>query len=373
MDDLYEDEMNILLVGIDGMDWTRLSGLIEEGQLHNIKGILKSAFCARLRSDSALSCPSFWTSVATGVSQDKHQIFGEEIYFIPKLIALKREWPFKHYFKLIKTGPYPSYMRKTKALWNMLTENERSVGVVGWWHTYPAEKVKGYIITPYNYSFNQIPLYKPEPKFYTFPEDLYGRLQHIAVSSGELLPEELKQMGINIPFGSSWHLARDLSFANISYYMIKNWKIPDLFMVFFESIRSITSRYYNVTEKNENNFQGKWEMSLRQHYVFIDEIIGKLWHLMPKDDSIILIVSNPCFRNISGNLADGECGVFILAGNGIAQNAKAKTASVLDVTPNVLALLGLPIADDFEGRVLVESFSKEFRHNKELSSITTYG
>ena len=51
-------------------------------------------------------------------------------------------------------------------------------------------------------------------------------------------------------------------------------------------------------------------------------------------------------------------GVLILSGPGIAGGGvELSRAQVLDITPTLLALLGLPVADDMPGRPLVEAFA----------------
>ena len=39
--------------------------------------------------------------------------------------------------------PVTSRMRHVKALWNIFSSAEKSVAVVGWWATWPSEKVNG--------------------------------------------------------------------------------------------------------------------------------------------------------------------------------------------------------------------------------------
>jgi hypothetical protein len=53
-------------------------------------------------------------------------------------------------------------------------------------------------------------------------------------------------------------------------------------------------------------------------------------------------------------------GVIIAAGPGIRRGAELQNASVLDVTPTLLALMGLPVAKDMDGRVLAEMLAPEF-------------
>ena len=46
---------------------------------------------------------------------------------------------------------------------------------------------------------------------------------------------------------------------------------------------------------------------------------------------------------------------------------------VIDTTPTLLYALGLPVADDFAGRVRMELFTERFRDSHELVSIPTWG
>ena len=43
--------------------------------------------------------------------------------------------------------PVTSQMRKASALWNILSGAGRTTAVVGWWATWPAENVKGTVVS----------------------------------------------------------------------------------------------------------------------------------------------------------------------------------------------------------------------------------
>ena len=64
-----------------------------------------------------------------------------------------------------------------------------------------------------------------------------------------------------------------------------------------------------------------------------------------------------------------QFGMFLVAGKGIKPGAKINSARVIDVMPTNLAILGMPVAEDMEGRVLIELF-KAPRH---INKIPTYG
>jgi len=65
-------------------------------------------------------------------------------------------------------------------------------------------------------------------------------------------------------------------------------------------------------------------------------------------------------------------GVLIAAGPGIRRGYRCDHASVLDIAPTVLALLGLPGGKDMDGRMLVEIFEEKFLAEHEVQFIDTW-
>jgi predicted AlkP superfamily phosphohydrolase/phosphomutase len=66
-------------------------------------------------------------------------------------------------------------------------------------------------------------------------------------------------------------------------------------------------------------------------------------------------------------------GVFIASGGPILPGAKPKTQpSLLDITPTILALMGLPVARDMPGRVLKELIDPKFFAKHPVKYIDSY-
>jgi arylsulfatase A-like enzyme len=65
-------------------------------------------------------------------------------------------------------------------------------------------------------------------------------------------------------------------------------------------------------------------------------------------------------------------GVLALWGKDIAKGQELMDASVLDITPTLLALCGLPVADDMDGRVLTEAIDGDFLRGHPVRTIETY-
>ena len=61
-----------------------------------------------------------------------------------------------------------------------------------------------------------------------------------------------------------------------------------------------------------------------------------------------------------------------LEGSVEIQGRELTEPSVLDITPTILALLGLPVAEDMDGRVLTEAIDPAFLKRHPVTSIPTY-
>ena len=92
-------------------------------------------------SAEPLLSPVVWTTIATGKGPDQHRI--------------------GHFVAVNEKGdqlPVTSAMRKVKAVWNILSDAGRRVAVLGWWATWPSEKVNGAMVSDhfaYHFLFGQ--------------------------------------------------------------------------------------------------------------------------------------------------------------------------------------------------------------------------
>ena len=65
-------------------------------------------------------------------------------------------------------------------------------------------------------------------------------------------------------------------------------------------------------------------------------------------------------------------GVVILDGPGISRGKTIEGASVLDVTPTILALLGVPVGRDMDGVPLVSAFEPSLLKARPITYVDTY-
>ena len=124
------DARPVAIIGMDGIEWRVVRRMIEEGELPNFKKIIENGVYAEMGTLEPMLSPPIWTTIATGVTPETHGI----TWFMVK----------DAHGNMI---PVTSTQRKVKALWNIVSGEGRSVDVVGWWATWPAENIRGRIIS----------------------------------------------------------------------------------------------------------------------------------------------------------------------------------------------------------------------------------
>lgn len=65
-------------------------------------------------------------------------------------------------------------------------------------------------------------------------------------------------------------------------------------------------------------------------------------------------------------------GILIMNGKGVRKNTWLESSSVLDITPTILHLLGLPVGRDMEGQVLTEALVPRFMQKNPIGFLSSY-
>lgn len=124
-----EEMGRTLIIGIDGGDPELISEWLKSGKLPNIKNLTKEGDFSNLTTTSPIISPSAWTSFSTGTGPGKHGIFS----------FLKKE--NGNFY------PIDSRDKKSKDLWETLSQENKKVIVMNVPLTYPPEEVEGVMIS----------------------------------------------------------------------------------------------------------------------------------------------------------------------------------------------------------------------------------
>ncbi|MFQ5876140.1 MAG: tetratricopeptide repeat protein [Acidobacteriota bacterium] len=378
--------MKVLLIGLDGADWNIIDPLIASGRVPNLARLARSGVRGRLRTITPMLSPVVWTSVATGVLPGRHGI----IDFVASV-----DGEGEHV-------PVTSTLRKVKAIWNILGERGVEVGVVGWWATFPAEPVNGFVVTDrvaYQLSGPRLKVeatgegmvHPPDAgglvaSLRVRPETIRRRelLRYIRLGSvdGPLSPDEARLVdefktvlaGGDTYARAAVALAKRFEPRFLAFYLEGTDTVAHLFMPYappaLEGIGRRAARLFGST--------------VERYYRHADAIVGRLVEEAGPDTAVI-VCSDHGFRTGEnrpltdsrigfGQAADWhrKYGIVILHGPPFRSGHRLREASVLDITPTVLALYGLPVAEDMDGRPIMEAFSSDFLDRHPVAYRETY-
>ena len=123
----------VVVIGVDGADPRVVRELWSRGELPALRSLADRGFVTEIASAYASKSPIIWTTVATGHPHERHGIHD--------FLAAER----------IGSGdssqPVSSADRKVKALWEIASEQGRSVLVAGWWASWPVTAVSGLMVS----------------------------------------------------------------------------------------------------------------------------------------------------------------------------------------------------------------------------------
>jgi tetratricopeptide (TPR) repeat protein len=355
----------VVLIGWDAADWKLIHPLLDSGMMPNLQKLVERGSMGNIAPLEPCVSPMLWTSVATGKTADLHGITG---FLEPDPV----------------TGgarPICSTSRRVKALWNIAQQSELRPLVVNWPASYPAEPVRGAFVSD---SYRKVTFPQGAPWELTsdsiYPADLTAPLAELRVHPGDLTGDDLRPFIPDLPRIDQKRDPRPAALAhilaeNITAHAAATWLMEhqqwDFLAVCYDTIGRAGQRFMPYHPPRMENMPEE-DFELYRHvmegvYCFQDMMLGRLVALAGAE-AAILVVSDRGF--LSGPLRPTgpvslrnetaldwhRPGVFCIAGPGIQHDELVYGATLLDVTPTVLALFGLPAADDMPGRVLAEVF-----------------
>jgi hypothetical protein len=403
-------DLKVLVIGIDGATLDIVKPLIAAGKLPAFKRLINGGTCAKLRSQPPMLSPSLWTTIATGHNRDRHNITN----FFP------REQGNTQARTLVTTED-----RKALALWNIVSEFKKTVGVCGWWVTWPAESILGNVASDrIAHGRWRIWTNGPADRNLTFPPQMFNNIWRLVVDPAnppmdeiaelvELTPTEKTEMlGAKKPIVAhglsvfKFGYCAQRTYEKIALYMLERGQ-HDLNMVFLICVDPICHtfwHYYRPEQFTESVDPGKAARLGRlvtAMYEHNDRYITKLLSKIDRN-TVIIVVSDHGFQasgqlpqktsevdyrflginrieRLNQSVSVGMSGIhhidgmFIASGAPIIQGATFKTQpSIIDIAPTVLALMGLPVGKDMAGRVLEEIIDPNFIKDHPIRYIDSY-
>lgn len=349
----------VLLIGWDAADWKVMYPLIEQGKMPTLAKFLQEGVHGKIKTLDPPLSPMLWTSMATGYRADKHGITG----FIEPLLD--------------NSGlrPVTSTSRKVKAIWNILTQSGLKSNVVGWWPSNPVEPINGVMVSNlYQQAPKKLVGEWKMPEGTVYPSELVEIMAELRVHPSEItanhlfpfLPklEEYKDKVDQSVSAVAKILSEASSIHAASTYLQREteWDFMAVYHDAIDHFSHLAMKYKPPYRKGipPERFELLKDV-VDSGYIFHDMMLERTLQLAD-DDTTVIIVSDHGFHSdhlrpkylIKEPAAPAQehspWGMVCVKGPGIKKGEMFHGASVLDVTPTLLSLFGLPIGENMEGK-----------------------
>jgi len=364
-----------ILLGWDAADWKAIRPLIDKGWMPNLQNLMASGIYGSLSTLDPPLSPTLWTSIATGKRPYNHGILG---FTEPKED---------------RSGVQPvlNTNRKCKALWNIFTQCDITSHIIGWWPSHPAEPIKGSMISNFYQKANKPKDGESLTEWPLMPstihpeswEDEIGKLRvhpH-ELSSAQIIPfipdgEKLDQTDPvvqNLIMSLRNIIADCCTIQSACTYILQN-KQWDFIGAYFDAIDHFGHGFMKFHPPQMDHipdhlFDG-FNNVITAGYRLHDMMLGRIMDLIDEDTNLILISDHgfhpdhlrlktiPKYPGAPA-LEHSPYGIIVASGPDIAENKEIFGASLLDITPSILALYNLDIGNDMDGKVLMDIFKNK--------------
>jgi predicted AlkP superfamily phosphohydrolase/phosphomutase/tetratricopeptide (TPR) repeat protein len=355
----------VLLVGWDAADWKVISPLMDAGHLPALQRLVERGVMGNVATLDPPFSPMLWTSIATGKTADQHGIL--------------------HFTQPDASGqgvrPVLGSSRKAKAFWTILSEQGLHVNVVGWWPSHPAEPVHGVTVSNF-YQRASAPAHLdwPLPPGTVHPPELADTLAALRVHPAELtaahllpfLPrlDEIDQAEDRRPLSVAKIVADAASIQAAATFLMEEtaW---DLTAVYFDAIDHFGHGFMKYHPPRQEHIPERdfalYKDVVTAGYRFHDMMLDRLLALAGEDTTVILLSDHGFHSDhlrpkaipkvpAGPAVEHRPFGVLCMAGPGLRRDARIYGAGLLNVTPTLLTLFGLPVGRDMPAPPLVQAF-----------------
>lgn len=357
----------VVLVGMDGVDPQIVQQLVAEGRLPHFSSMMEDGSFGPLLSREPLLSPLLWTTVATGRSPQDHGILD--------FVGADLDGTMI---------PISGVSRRVPALWNLAHKNGLTSGFVGWYASFPAESLKGFMVS------DRVGFHQNHSKVQTegavFPKDLESLFpSDLTVDFAATKDLFLDDPTLPVSKDGEQRLARLAQihatterYRRAAQLLYPRYQ-PRLFGIYFELVDACSHLFMENAPPFRSGqsledyaaFRG----TVNRCYEYQDQVLGDLLALVDPE-TYVVVVSDHGFKSgdsrpqTSGRTDRGMAGLWhrlhgtlALRGPGIQGKTLIQGASIMDVAPTILALLKIPLSRELPGRALQDLIEPAHRPN----------
>lgn len=350
----------LIVIGIDGATWDVIDPMIAKGELPNMARLRDTGAWGPLITVGPQVSPVVWSSFSTGQFGRQHGILD-----------------FVYPYKPGPKRPVQSTERQSPALWNLVSDAGKEISVVGYFVTYPSEKINGTMVS-YQSPQKQPGADYPEGALEPIREDLdsiKANREDRTMLWSRFLPWDFdprNEPAADDPTAEAFRMVKGRVERRILHAEYNRRAAlylagfpHDVFINYFGLVDYASHslwKYYDDTDfevKADPETKRLLANVIPETYRYMDEFIGELLAKSPENANVV-IVSDHGFGSATGIFSVKEHnrelltgnhrpdGIFLATGPDI-QAGRIDGLTIMDVFPALAYLSGLPVADDLPG------------------------
>ncbi len=364
---LKSNSHRVLLVGWDAASWNLLNPALDAGELPALNRLVEDGVAGELLACQPLDSAALWTTIATGKRLWQHGI------------SHSREFDAARQ-QVVPAGRRP---RRTRALWEMLAQHGLRSIVVGWPATHGSQSPLAAIVSD-RYSEPTAPPgvtpWPPAGPGTYWPLELGKALDALRVNPAGIgadivahyIPQwkkiDQKQdrrlgqlralLTVDLShFAAARHLLQHSEWDFAAVRFPAAGQLARIFLPFHPPRRPW------ITERDFEIYHGVMLAEWRA----CDRMLAALRQVAGPGATVMLVSGHGTRlpdmppAGFPQNDEHGwklPHGLLAAAGPALHRDTPLHSAAILDIAPTILTLLGLPLGEDMEGRILVEAFQK---------------
>ncbi|MBW8876790.1 MAG: alkaline phosphatase family protein [Acidobacteria bacterium] len=364
--------LKVVLVGLDGADWRVLQPMMDKGTLPAFAGMVRDGSTADLATLHHSNSAVIWASIYTGDTPGRHGVLDFYRIRFPGMASAGLFPLHRTFFKELSDLVAPLGLADQMAvdrfslhasppLWEIADRAGLSIGVAdGYFYSFPALHPSRPESWFFSYGLDEFSTHPSDHvERFVQPKDvkLYRSLTSVLAGgdfkwqSGVLMGQ---LTGKTQPRFVNLYSHQPDSFQH--WYW--KWFQPD--------------HYFGAGERLAENHD-----RIPGLYRDFDAFLARLLPRMGPDTVVIVASDHGHSPTIVDRLYSqhwhGPPGILLMQGGPVKRGEALQGANVYDLYPTVLYLLGLPVPQDAEGKVLLEALDPAFVRAHPVRTVPSYG
>lgn len=268
----------VLILGIDGGTWTALQPALDRGDMPFLKNLIKSGASGVLESTIPAITPAAWAGFQTGMNPGDHGVFD-----------------FYRWDKSEKTLHLVQSQDLSLTLWDIVSRNQKKVGVLNVPMTYPPKPINGYMV-----SGVLTPSLKSD---FTYPSQLAAELLRAVPQYRIINAQDAEQDMPLVQFESYVTLMADMARyrADAAEHILRKEPL-DVFMAHFMSSDVLQHRLWCYMDNTNPLYDAKkHEFIIKHFYRPLDQALQKVHQAFAQNgnnnDFTTLVLSDHGFQS----------------------------------------------------------------------------